>query len=115
MLLSALTLAAMLQAAPGGVRVLRDPTTADAAREASEREGRRRPFTTRSWPRAQPAKFLRSPVPCRKNGLERAGHPEALKAKPLGELPMAYVEYAISRTVDGCPVSVLVAQDGPAR
>ena len=149
MLLSALTLAALLQAAPAtppaaipeapsvagqkgyllqrgpydpNQRVdqlrlpapkLAHPATPD---EVRARRYRSPMFKVKPSRRPRPD-FARHPqmVSCDSNGLSRAGQPETLRTQPLSKLPGAHLERAVVRLVDGCPVTVMVAQNGPAR
>lgn len=124
MLLSALTLAALLQAAPTATSVV-IPEAAPIVGQMGYLL-RRKPFDPtqrvdhlrmRSPKTARPAKALlkvKSPrVRCDSNELSRASHPETLTAQPLSKLPKAHGERAVARLVDGCPVPVLIAQSDP--
>ena len=143
MFFSALTLAAVLQAAPvvipeapaiGGrkgyllqrgpydpnqrVDQLRLPAPKRAHPATPEEVRARRyvapPFKMKPSRRPRPD-FVRHPqmVSCDSNGVSRAGHPDAPTAQPLSKLPKAHGERAVVRLVDGCPVSVLIAQNDP--
>jgi hypothetical protein len=68
-------------------------------------------------PRQPQQKFVTNPLlsTCGIHGLERAGHLETPTTQPLSKMPKARLEKAVVRLVDGCPVPVLVAQNGPVR
>lgn len=123
MLLSALTLAAMLQAAPAAASVV-IPEVAPVVGQKGHLL-QRKPFdpaqrvdqlTMRSPQVARPVKAFKAKAPrvsCDSNGPSRASHPEPLMAQPLSKLPKAHGERAVARSVDGCPVSVLIARNDP--
>ena len=149
MVLSALTLVALLQAAPVAPSVVIpeaapvigqkgyllqrkpfDPTQRvdqlrmpfpKVAHAATPEEVRARRYVSPSLkmkpPRRSPPDFARRSqmVSCDNNGLSHAGHPETLTAQPLSKMPKARLEKAVVRLVDGCPVPVVVAQNGPSR
>jgi len=130
MLLSALTFAAMLQAAPemgltGHLDGQRSSAGAQpvgelvviphAAKPATVKGARALSWSRRAFKPAPPLGFVRGPQApgCRNNGLEHAGHPETLEVQPLSKMPKAHGERAVARLVDGCPVAVLIAQRAP--
>lgn len=131
MLLSALTLAAMLQAAPeiGLTGHLNGQRLSDRTQPVGELVVPRKaksvvldkapaPARALSWRARKPTPplgFVRGPqaAGCKNNGLEQAGHPETLKVQPLSKMPRARGEHAVARLVDGCPVAVLIAQRAP--
>ena len=102
MFLSALALAAMLQAPSSGV--LHDGV-ASAARPAGAVSPR--PSTG----------FVIGPQArgCKRTAPELVGKPDALTAQPLTKMPMAHGEWAVARLVDGCPVAVPIVRRAPAR
>lgn len=124
MLLSALTLAIALQAAPVAPTVVIPDAAPIAGRNGP-------PLARKSLDTAQGVDQLRMRSPkarrakvfvvkppgtsCDSKGLSRASHPEALTAQPLSKMPEAHAERAVVRLVDGCPVAVLIAQRTPAR
>lgn len=127
MLLSALTFAAALQAAPeigltGYLNGQRPSARTQpvgelivvphAAKPATVKEARALSWSRRAFKPAPPLGFVRGPQApgCRNNGLEHAGHPEALQVQPLSKMPKAHGERAVARLVDGCPVAVMIAQ-----
>jgi hypothetical protein len=134
MLLSALTLAAMLQVAPevGLAGHLNEQRLSEAQpvgeltipRKAKPAFVDRAPARSISWQDRKMSWRARKPTPqlgfvrgpqaagCRK-GLEQAGHPETLQVQPLSKMPRAHGELAVARLVDGCPVAVLIAQRAP--
>ncbi len=129
MFLSALTLAALLQAAPlvelpptPHVQ-LPPPPAVKMTRGARQLEAwQTKPLET--WraprtfkPRPLPKKgFVVNPqtANCRSSAPELVGNRESLKAHPLSKMPKAHGERAVARMVDGCPVPVLIAQRAPA-
>jgi hypothetical protein len=120
MLLSALTLAAMLQAAPLVEIPAAPPVQLPPPPIVKETRGAKQ---LAAWQ----ARTLRL-VQCNRFGVQHAkgapsetpGSVEALarrssgKAKTLGEMPPAHGEWAVARTVDGCPVSTPIVQRTPA-
>jgi hypothetical protein len=129
MLLSALALAALLQAAPDiqlkgylvaprladrtqpvGELIMPVPRRAKgAAYKASTRSRAVSPFKAKPAPRPD---FFRNQqmASCDSHGLTQAGHPEALTVQPLSKMPQAHGERAVARLVGGCPVAVMIAQ-----
>lgn len=61
-----------------------------------------------------PPTFVRGPTACDK-GFEYAGNPEGQALQPLSKMPMARLEYAVARTIDGCPVAAPIVSSGQAR
>jgi hypothetical protein len=128
MLLSALTLGALLQAAPL-VEIppaphvqLPPPPKATMTRGARQLEA----WQTAPWETGRASRtFKARPLPrksfvvnpqtanCRA-APELVGNPESLKAHPLSKMPRGHGERAVARMVDGCPVPVLIAQRAPA-
>jgi hypothetical protein len=89
----------------------------EAARDFAARRPptpRRPKLQSSPWP---PRGFVRGPqaTNCKTIAPEPAGDPETLKSQPLSKMPKARLEKAVVRLVDGCPVPVLVAQNGPVR
>ncbi len=138
MFLSAITLAALLQAAPvagetsfllqrwsfeTGQRVdqLRLPAP-KVRRSAPLLEGAFLPAPRSppriTWRKATPSPlgFVRGPgtARCINNAPETVASTDALTAHPLSEMPDARGERAVARLIDGCAVPVLVEQRAPA-
>lgn len=122
MLLSALTLAAMLQAAPEIGMTGQPVGELTIPRKAKSVFLDKAPARSRfvfpapgAFRHAPPLGFVRGPqaAGCRNNGLDQAGHPETLTVQPLSKMPKAHGELAVARLVDGCPVAVLIAQRAP--
>lgn len=90
MFLSAMILAAAIQAAPPA------PTAPPVAHKPS-------------FNRA-----LRSPLECRQRVI-RAREDTLARGEPLNRMPAALMHHTVVRMVDGCPVSTQVRQSGPAR
>ena len=61
-----------------------------------------------------PPTFVRGPIACRKS-VEYAGNPDGLALQPLSKMPKARLEYAVARTIDGCPVAAPIVSSGLAR
>lgn len=77
---------------------------------------RMRPPRKARPPQPRPRQFALGPAAsCKKITPERVAKTDDLKRQPLSKMPMARTEYAVARTVDGCPVAVLVASAGPVR
>lgn len=130
MLLSALTLAAALQAAPeivlkGSPMGARPAERAQPVGELTVAPRRQRvwavvpPRTSKLGPprmrrSALKKDFVVNPqmVNCKSNGPELVANSEKLRAVPLSKMPKAHGERAVARLVDGCPVAVTIAQ-GP--
>ena len=125
MLLSALTLAAALQATP----FVEFPATplAKPPAKARPRFVPRETLLSDRQVEAWKAQLDRT-ARCGANGLQKAlgATPEAPPSakilakrsssplKRLGDLPPAHGEWAVARTVDGCPVSTPIVQRTPA-
>lgn len=134
MLLSALTFAVALQAAPDlalkGYSVSARGTQPVGELTVAPRKGKSLllhvaperarfiapPRAAKLNPSRRPAKkdFVVNPqmVNCKSNGPEPVASSEKLRAVPLSKLPRAHGERAVARLVDGCPVAVTIAQ-GP--
>jgi hypothetical protein len=129
MLLSALTFAAMLQAAPDlGLNSLRAPRLADGSRPVGELAMPLLPKARRAAVEEARAKairpaFVRKPrarAPLLPNPHiagcnpppQYAANPDRLPLQPLSKLPKAHGERAVSRLVDGCAAPVMIEQ-GP--
>nr|WP_295111442.1 hypothetical protein [uncultured Caulobacter sp.] len=91
MFLSALALAAALQAAPAPAA----PTAPPAALKPS-------------FNRA-----ARSPLECRQRAI-KAREDAIARGEPLNRMPGALLHHTVIRMVDGCPVSTQVRRSGPA-
>lgn len=133
MLLSALALAAALQATPdialkgyplgerakpaGELTIAPRKVKSVLLHQAPERSRfiapPRRTFKL-GPPRPLPKKdFVVNPqtVNCRSTAPELVSSSETLQAVPLSKMPKARGERAVARMVDGCPVPVLIAQE----
>lgn len=122
MLLSALSLAAVLQVTPPvtlrGYRAPRrsidatqsvDTLTLPLPKWAKAAKAPRVPV--RRFTKAPPAAFVRDPMMANcHTARQLVGHPETLQVQPLAKMPKAHGERAVARLVDGCPVAVLIAQ-----
>lgn len=123
MLLSALTLVALLQAAPVATSVVIPPAGPVVAQKGyllrkmpidpAQRVDQLRMRPPKAVRRVKAFEVKPPRVRCDSKGLSRASHPETLTAQPLSKLPKAHGERAVARLVDGCPVSVLIAQNDP--
>jgi|GEM_PF-2417617 len=134
MFLSALTFAALLQAAPvagqkgyllqqkpfeTGQRVDQPRLPFPRKSKSAMGEAERAFPPTRIGQAASPfpkKRIIRSPMTpgCGSEPLQRAAHPEVVQVQPLSKMPQAHGELAVARLVDGCPVAVLIAQRTPA-
>lgn len=133
MFLSAVALAALLQAAPvaGQKDLLLQRRTFDTAQRVDQLRlpaplTRKTPAlktaqTPRTpprmtWRRATPLGFVRGPETprCISNAPELIANKDALTAQPLADMPKARGERAVSLLIDGCAVPVLVEQRAPA-
>lgn len=130
MFLSALALAALLQTAPnaGQQGYVFNGSLSDKGQPIEKRTlprvSQSIPWSIQVYPvrrrfayKRPPLGFVRNPqmTDCKDAAPQPVGHPEALQAQPLSQMPKAHGERAVARLVDGCPVAVLVAQSGPAR
>jgi hypothetical protein len=128
MLLSALALAALLQAAPlveipPAPHVQSPPPPAAKMTRGAKQVEAWQTKSLETWrasrtfkPRPLPKRdFVVNPqtADCRSIAPELVGNPESLKAHPLSKMPKAHGERAVARMVDGCPVPVLIAQRAP--
>lgn len=135
MFLSALTLAALLQATPvagqKGYLLQREPFEAGQrvdqprlpfhrkVRPATDEVASRfadplKPSPSTTAPRRRVVVRDTLMATCGRYGLEKAVVAETLKAQPLSKMPEAHGERAVARLVDGCPVAVPVVQRTPA-
>jgi hypothetical protein len=135
MLLSALILAAALQAAPPvagqtGYLPQRGPFETDQSvaqprqpfhRKIKPSAGRAiarilDPSLDAPFKATPPRAVARNPMmaSCGRHGLERAGGSQTPTVQPLSRMPPARAEYAVARLIDGCPVASPIAQRTPA-
>lgn len=135
MFLSAVALAALLQAAPvpeaavageKGQLFQRGPFMAPPVdqltlpRSKSAKSMRKLPAARTppriTWRRATPLGFVRGPqtARCISNAPELIANKDALTAQSLADMPTARGERAVSLLIDGCAVPVLVEQRAPA-
>jgi hypothetical protein len=129
MLLSALALAAALQAAPnaGQQGYVFNDNLSDTAQPIEKRTlprvSQSIPWAIQAYPvrssgrlayKRPPMGFVRNPqmVNCKSTGPELVASSERLQALPLSKMPKARGERAVARLVDGCPVAVPI-EPGP--
>ncbi|ATC33290.2 hypothetical protein CA606_13655 [Caulobacter vibrioides] len=118
MLMSVLALATTLQAVPLDIQALNVPTVQQTVRLGAEQERAadvlRIPVPS-ELKGARRVAVTKPTAPCQKMALQHVAKLGGATPEALSNMPMAYAERAVSRTVDGCAIAVRVAVSGPAR